>query len=197
MADVLRLVAGELDQQTDPADWITLSAGEIVTSAVSSEALSLVAGERDMVAAPAGATVDSCCSCSEDCGTTNAGCGTCSSCSNTGHAGATAWTHTGCVDASMHISLWRKIGAGSWLQWIDPLGCNNDNYTCDPFTSCKVCSIIPSGYDGIYEWYHNDSGGAGETWDFRVYIHNDSDHSVVDGPCESVSTTVSTTICVA
>jgi hypothetical protein len=192
MADVLRLVSGELDTQTDPADWVTLIAGEIVKSSVSSEALSLVAGERDMVAAPVAATIDDCCAAGEDCGTTNGGCGTCSSCKQSGYLIWILWDETGCNNSLHHICIHRKIGAGSWLEYADNLGCNSDNTVCDPPFS-KACTG-PS--DGAYEDLVGRGGSNGtETWDFRVYIEEDGGDTVVDGPCESNAISVPTNTC--
>jgi hypothetical protein len=197
MANVLRLVTGAIVTEAAPSGWLALSSGPRKTVSAGADALALSSGQIKRVDAPVSATLDDCCACGEDCGTTNSGCGTCSSCNNSGHAMVVAWTHTGCSDASHHISIHRKIGAGSWVEWFDNLGCDSDNWTCDPFLGCKVCSLVPSGYDGIREAYHNDSGGAGETWDFRVYIEEDGGDTVVDGPCESNSITVSTDTCIA
>lgn len=183
MADFLELAsAGYLDQQASPTNLIDLqTAGYRDRQASPSKGLRLVsAGYIDRFDNLT-ATVDACTACDNDPGQTGGGC----NCQCTGASGAgwmmwVRWNHTGCADASMHISIWRKVGAGSWTQWQDPLGCTSDNSTCTPSGCTKGVT------EGTFEYDEAVSGGTTTAWDFRVYIHADSDHSVIGGPCDTV-----------
>ncbi len=179
MPDLLQLTAGKLIQATDPSKYVTLTGGRIVAGA-SEKGLQLTGGRRVTVTALS-ATIDATDACDDDPGTAAGNC----KCVCVGAVGSgwmfwVRWNHTGCSDSTMHISIWRKVGAGSWLEYVDGLGCDSDNATCTP--GCEGAT------EGTYEGGGDDtSGGTTTTWDWRVYIHADSDHSVIDGPAECPS----------
>lgn len=175
MADVLVLTGGELDQQTDPASWLTLSAGEMFMSSSSTYAMSLVSGERDSIAAPS-ASLDCCdariCPAGGD-----PGCNTLTGCDNSGEYHRVEWDHTGCSDASQHIAIHRAVDGGSFTEVADNISCDNAN----PDAGCCECLIGCCTGDGQFLFNLAKTNATSQTTDYqyRVRIELDGTDTLV------------------
>ncbi len=179
MVDVLRLVSGELVTQTDPADWVRILNGEVVTVSGSGDpALQLSTGERITVTGPVAATVD--CAALKVCavGVTGGACNTGARCSADGEAHRIGWDETGCVDANHHIALRASENGGTFIDIGVTLACNaadNDDGCCSFLNG----ACVPDGQ--FRRLIEKDNGTAQTTdWQYAVRIQNDSDSSLVD-----------------
>ena len=137
MTDVLVLVAGEFDQQTDPSQWWRITTGEVVPETTSANpGLQLSAGERVTVTGPTLITVD----CAElrvcNVGVTGGACDTETDCADNGEKHRVEWDTTGCVNASHHIRIRQSKNGGGFNEVADDLACDPG----DPDVGC--CRII-------------------------------------------------------
>ena len=184
MVDVLVLVAGELDQQTDPVTWWRITAGEIVPESTDANpALQLNAGERVTVTGPTIPTLD-CCEqnvCSPG-GTP--GCNTSSGCAGSGEKHRMQWAHTGCVDATHHIAIHVDTGGG-FAEIADDISC----VAAEPDSGC--CEVIGGSCteEGHFMRTFFVQADADTDYTYRARIELDSTDTLVGTACTATGCT--------
>lgn len=180
MVDVLVLVAGEFDTQTDPTEWWRITAGEVVPESTSENpALQISAGERVTVTGPTAADID-CCEQNVCNPGSNSSCNTGGGCAGSGEKHRMQWAHTGCSDASHHIKI-RVDTGGGFTDVEDNISCN----AAEPDSGC--CEVIGGSCteEGIWMRTLFRDPDADQDYTYRAQIELDSTHTIVGNPCDA------------